>query len=76
LLISMTNGEIERGESIRMDFPDTELIEVPLSSASRKAGAAIRPADTALRRIPGEITSSAPLSWILNEPWQPMWLTS
>ncbi len=57
LLISMTNGEIERGDKIRMDFPDTELIEIPLTSASRKAGGAIRPADTALRRIPGEITS-------------------
>jgi len=57
LLISMTNGEIERGDSIRMDFPDTELIEVPLSNASRKAGGALRPADTALRRIPGEIIS-------------------
>ncbi|MEO8494755.1 MAG: LptF/LptG family permease [Planctomycetota bacterium] len=57
LLISMTNGEIERGDKIRMDFPDTELIEVPLSSASRKAGGSIRPADTSLRRIPGEITS-------------------
>lgn len=57
LLISMTNGEIERGDSIRMAFPDTELIEVPLSSASRKAGGSIRPADTALRRIPGEITA-------------------
>ncbi|MDA1051148.1 MAG: LptF/LptG family permease [Planctomycetota bacterium] len=57
LLISMTNGEIERGDRIRMDFPDTEVIEVPLSNASRKAGGAIRPADTALRRIPGEIVS-------------------
>ncbi|MBC8353199.1 MAG: LptF/LptG family permease [Planctomycetes bacterium] len=57
LLISMTNGEIERGNNIRMEFPGTELIEVPLSAASRKAGGSIRPADTALRRIPGEITS-------------------
>lgn len=56
LLISMTNGGIERGDKIRMDFPDTELIEVPLSSASRKAGGSLRPADTSLRRIPGAIT--------------------
>ena len=57
LLISMTNGVIERGDSLRMDFPDTEVIEVPLSAASRKAGGSIRPADTALRRISGEIVS-------------------
>jgi len=57
LLVSMTNGEIERGDNIRMDFPGTELIEVPLSAASGEAGGSIRPADTALRRIPGEITS-------------------
>ncbi|MEX0818471.1 MAG: LptF/LptG family permease, partial [Pirellulaceae bacterium] len=57
LQISMTNGEIERGDSLRMDFPDTELIEVPLSAASRKAGGSLRPADTALRRIAAEVVS-------------------
>ncbi|MCA9141247.1 MAG: LptF/LptG family permease [Planctomycetaceae bacterium] len=57
LLVSMTNGEIERGDDIRMDFPGTEVIEVPLSAAAGGGKSAIRPADTALRRIPGEIVS-------------------
>jgi lipopolysaccharide export system permease protein len=57
LLVSMTNGEIERGDNIRMDFPGTEVIEVPLSAASGSERGSIRPADTALRRISGEITS-------------------
>lgn len=55
LLVSMTNGVIERGNNIRMDFPDTEVIEIPLSEASRKAGGSIRPSDTPLRRISSEI---------------------
>lgn len=56
LLVSMTNGYIERGDKIRMDFPGTEVIEVPLSAASGGEHGSIRPADTALRRISGEIT--------------------
>lgn len=52
LLVSMTNGEIERGDDVRMNFPGTEVIEVPLSVDGEGA---IRPADTALRRIPKEI---------------------
>lgn len=57
LLISMTNGDIERGDNIRMQFPGTELIEVPLSAASRKAGGSLSPANTSLSRIPSEIFS-------------------
>ncbi|MCA9124795.1 MAG: LptF/LptG family permease [Planctomycetaceae bacterium] len=56
LLVSMTNGEIERGDEIRMNFPGTEVIEVPLSAAGG-GKSSIRPADTALRRIPMEITN-------------------
>jgi lipopolysaccharide export system permease protein len=56
LLFSMTNGVIERGNNIRLDIPGTEVIPIPLSNAARKAGKSIRPADTALRNIPAEIT--------------------
>ncbi len=57
LLFSMTNGIIERGNNVRLDIPGTEVIPIPLSTASRKAGGSIRPADTALRRIAGEVAA-------------------
>jgi lipopolysaccharide export system permease protein len=55
LLISFTNGEIERGDKMRMEFQGTERIEIPLTAAAHKAGASSSPSDTPLRRIPAEI---------------------
>ncbi len=56
LLISLTNGEIEHGDKLRMAFSDTETIEIPLTAASHKASAAVRPSDTPMRRIAAEVT--------------------
>jgi lipopolysaccharide export system permease protein len=55
LSITFTKGEIERGDTMRMEFQGTERIEIPLTDAAHKEGAAIRASDTPLRRISGDI---------------------
>lgn len=57
LSISFTNGEIERGDKMRMEFQGTEHIEISLTDAAHKAGASSSPSDTPLRRINTEIES-------------------
>lgn len=53
LLISFTNGVIERDKKLSMTFQGTEQIEIPLSASDK--GAAMRPSDTPLNRIQTEV---------------------
>lgn len=55
LRISLTNGDVDFGDSRRMVFPDTQIFNIPLWAASRDGSESDRPANTALRRVPQEI---------------------
>jgi lipopolysaccharide export system permease protein len=54
LIVSLTDGEIQRGDDLSMEFNDTQTIAIPLSSASDESGRR-RPSDTPLRHIPTAI---------------------
>jgi lipopolysaccharide export system permease protein len=55
LRVLATNGEVDYGERGRLVFEGTQPFEFPLLTATRKGYASDRPADTALRKIPGKI---------------------
>ena len=55
LRIYLTDGEVSFGERRQMFFPDTQVVNLPLWAASGRGNEQLRPQDTALRQIPGEI---------------------
>ena len=55
LRVSLKNGNVSFGDNRRIEFPDTQVINIPLWAASRNGPDADRPSDMALRRIPQAI---------------------
>ncbi len=55
LRVSLKNGNISFGDNRSIDFPDTQVVNIPLWAASRNGPDADRPSDMALRRIPQAI---------------------